>query len=350
MNVQPSGLESCCTDVRQACINGILSRSCCCAVACITQDILLQSHRTGFYAWDHVDEDGVDRYGQLEPLPWDLTPGQHQQTRTQSNTQQQQLLQQQAQQQVQQHGLDLDGPVGAELPLPQLRMLVYVHYEQLLQVLPWALPHSLPLPAGPVLHTTMDLSQHLLAGWCALWLQLDVCQLHGGFKLGTCVVPLVLRHWDALKPRFECIEDQVLVVLHTPDSSINSTQGVAAAGCVSIEHREASAGPSTAAGPSAAAGAEGLLQPALGGSGTCSFPGVGKGQAASAAGAASGGRLQSLLQVLNLEACQQVLLGGACLHGAGNCNAEGSVIRTAAHALQDLMNTDEVGYATHRQH
>jgi hypothetical protein len=310
------------------------------------QDILLQSHRTGFYAWDHVDADGVDRYGQLEPLPWDLTPGQHQAQQPQQLGQQQQQQQTQTQSnaqqlQAQQDGLGLNVAPGVEPP--QLRMLVYVHYEQLLQVLPSDLPHSLPLPAGPVFHTAMDLSRHLLAGWCSLWLQLDVCQLHGGFKLGTCIVPLTLRHWDDQRPRFECIEDQVLVVLHTPDSSINSTQGVAAAGSVSLD-QEAAAGPSTAAG------AAGLAQPALGGLSTDSFPDVGRGQAASAPGATAGGRLQGLLQVLNLDACQQVLLGDACLHGVGNCSAEGSVIRTAAHALQDLMNTDEVGGRKNTHH
>jgi hypothetical protein len=260
---------------------------------------------------------------------------------TQAGAQQHQQQQQQAQ-----DGLGPDQPIDAGLPqLPQLRMLVYIHYEQLLQVLPWDLPHSLPLPAGPVLHTAMDLSRHLLSGWCSLWLQLDVCQLHGGFKLGTCVVPLTLRNWDAHRPRFGCIEDQVLVVVHTPDSSINSTKGVAAASGVSC-HVEAAAGTGTAAA------AAGPAQPGVAESGTASSSSsyVREGQAGSVAATTAGGRLHSLLQVLNLKACQQVLLGDACLHGAGNCNAGGSIIRTAANALQDMMNRDEVSGVSNTSH
>ncbi|WIA13471.1 hypothetical protein OEZ85_007050 [Tetradesmus obliquus] len=105
------------------------------AIADDDMEILLQSHKTGFYAWDQAEEDGVDRQADMQQLPWDVQPGGWQQQQQQQQelpaadgsgfhgaatvtppTEQQEQQQQQQQQ-------------------PKLRMLVYIHYEQLLQKL-----------------------------------------------------------------------------------------------------------------------------------------------------------------------------------------------------------------------
>uniref|UniRef100_A0A383VH06 F-box domain-containing protein n=1 Tax=Tetradesmus obliquus TaxID=3088 RepID=A0A383VH06_TETOB len=184
-------------------------------------EILLQSHKTGFYAWDQAEEDGVDRQADMQQLPWDVQPGGWQQQQ-----QQQELpaadgsgfhgaatvtppTEQQEQQQQQQ---------------PKLRMLVYIHYEQLLQVLPWQLPQQLLLPALPVLGSMPAIACHLAARRsAALWLQLDVCQLQGGAKLGSCVAPLAIAGLAAQKLAFEARQQSVLVTLYDPSSGKNSS-------------------------------------------------------------------------------------------------------------------------------
>jgi hypothetical protein len=327
----------------------------------VLQEILMQSHKTGFYAWDQAGEDGDDRYGQMQPLPWDLHPGQHQADQAQAPQQDQDDQQQQQQhvsaaastahqqaahhhhqqqQQVQdnepqqQQGQPQQQGQGAQqqaAAAPQLRMLVYVHYEQLLQVLPWTLPNALPLPAAPVLQTPTDFAQHLLHGQCALWLQLDVCQLYGGHRLGTCVVPLVLWGWDSAKAKFRCVEDQLLVVLHKQDSSL---------GC-DVEEGRSAVGEEAAAGQGVSGAATQQQQQSAASSGPMQ-----------AAAATAAGATQSMVRgMLDADPCQQVLLGGECLYGADSSSSssssssstrDGNILRTAADALRELMGTDEV--------
>lgn len=311
-------------------------------------EILMQSHKTGFYAWDQAGEDGDDRYGQIQPLPWDLNPGQHQADQAQAPqedqdqqqqhvsadtaTAHQQAFEQQQQQQQgnlpqQQQGQpQQQGQGGQQQPAaaPQLRMLVYVHYEQLLQVLPWTLPHTLPLPAAPVLQTPTDFARHLLCGPAALWLQLDVCQLYGGHRLGTCVVPLVLWGWDSAKAKFRCVEDQLLVLLHKQDRSL---------GCDVGEGRSA-VGEEAAAGQGASGVTVQQHQQSAARSGSM--------QAAAAATAA--GATESMIKgMLGSDAWQQMLLGTECMYGADSSSTrDGNIVRTAADALRELMGTDEI--------
>lgn len=306
----------------------------------------MQSHKTGFYAWDQHGEEGDDRHGAMQPLPWDLNPGQHQadqlqppqqdhqqqpQVSASASTAYQQAAQQQQQgnQPQQQHGQPQQQD-GQDAAAPQLRMLVYVHYEQLLQVLPWALPHAVPLPAAPVLQTPTDFARHLLAGPCALWLQLDVCRLYGGHRLGTCVVPLVLWDWDSAKASFRCVEDQLLVVLHKHDSSL---------GCGVDEGSPAAE--EAAAGQWAASAA--VQQQQQQQSQNVSAASRNPMQAAATAAGATGSMINGML---DWDACQQVLLGGECLYGAGSSSStrDGAVVRTAADALLELMGTDEVSW------
>jgi hypothetical protein len=213
-------------------------------------------------------------------------------------------------------------------PMHQLRMLAYVHYEQLLQVLPWQLPHALPLPAAPSFTSSEDCARHLLAGPCALWLQLDVCTLHGGHKLGSCIVPLRVWDCDAAQVQFRCIEEQLLVVLYDPDNSINRTQGFAGPEQIPLTATAAAA----AAQPAACVAAAVCSSEAGSSEG-----GAGVTAGSAAAGAAAGG----LRGVLGQEACRQVLLGVQCLYDAGSCGRDGGA-RTAAQALGRLMETDEV--------
>jgi hypothetical protein len=54
-----------------------------------------------------------------------------------------------------------------------------------------------------------------------------------------------------------------------------------------------------------------------------------------------------IVSVLGKDACQQVLLGDKCILGgdassSSSSSQDGSVLRTAADALQELMVTDEV--------
>jgi hypothetical protein len=217
---------------------------------------------------------------------------------------------------------------NAAQPMHQLRMLAYVHYEQLLQVLPWQLPHALPLPAAPSFTSPEDCARHLLAGPCALWLQLDVCTLHGGHKLGSCILPLRVWDCDAVQVQFRCIEEQLLVVLYDPDSSINRTQGFA-----EPEQIPTATAAAVAAGVAAATCSSGAGS---------SEGGAGVTAGCAAAGAAAGG----LRGVLGQEAWRQVLLGAQCLYGAGSCGTGGGG-RTAARALGQLMETDEVSSVLH---
>lgn len=340
------------------------------------QEILLQSHQTGFYAWDQAEEGGVDRYGQLQPLPWDLRPGQ-QQTHSQQPQQQQQSahmetaaqaqhvglqLQQQQQQepaqvvssveqvtqQLQQQQLQQEEATAAaaEQP-PQLRMLVYVHYQQLLQVLPWALPQTLPLPPPPVLGPPVAFAKHLLCGPCGLWLQLDVCQLHGGYRLGSCTAPLVLWGWDSAKGKFRCIEEQLMVVLYKPDSCINSTAGVAGVADAlvapaAVGQREAGTVQQQVQQNNVAntQAAEAVMVGESTGA-------AGSGSSASAAfrQGSAGNRPNWLSKLLcDQKAFQKVFVGSQCLYGADSSSSsrDGSVLHTAAAALQELMGTDEV--------
>lgn len=271
----------------------------------------MQSHKTGFYAWDQLEEEGVDRYGQLNPLPWDLNPGQHQE-------------QDQQQQQPQGGGQPQEAVSPAAAPVqPKLRMLVYVHYEQLLQTLPWALPHILPLPTHPVFETHEDIARHLLASPASLWLQLDVCRLHGGYRLGTCMVPLALSDCNFACAKFRCIEDQLLVVLYRPDSSINSTKGVSGPASGAGGAGEQEAAEDQPAGSLAAADAAGSPPPSAAAAGLTAWPRIGC--------------------VLGQDACQQVLLGDRCIFGNDSSSSQdGGVLRTAADAMQELMVTDEV--------
>lgn len=321
----------------------------------------MQSHKSGFYAWDQRGEAGVDRFDELQPLPWELSAGQLQQQQktppTTTQTQQRTLppaQQQPPPQPQQQHGPAQQPPGtqhGAaasaaqqqpEQPPaePQLRMLVYVHYEQLLQVLPWALPQTLPRRPHLVPNHPMDLAMHLLNGPCALWLQLDVCQLHGGFKLGTCIVPLKLREWTQSKTDFAAVEEQLLVALYTPSSSINSTEGLGGSGQgEDLAGQQATAG--TAGGATLSAAAAAAATTTKGAQGSVAA-GLVAGSAAAGSTAAPAAKMP-YSSLLAQEACSQVFVHKDLLHGTAPCREDGSVIRTAADALEALMTRDEVG-------
>jgi hypothetical protein len=189
--------------------------------------ILLQSHKTGFYAWDQADEDGTDRQADMQQLPWDMQPDTWQQQ------QQQQKVPLQQQQDVpaaagDQPDIAMDeAQAQQQQQEPKLRMLVYIHYEQLLQALPWQLPQQLPLPELPVLASLPDIARHLAASrGAALWVHVDVCQLHGGHRLGSCVAPLSITGVAAEKLVFGALEQSVLVALYDPGSDKNSSRAL----------------------------------------------------------------------------------------------------------------------------
>jgi hypothetical protein len=186
--------------------------------------ILMQSHRTGFYAWDQADEDGADWPADMQQLPWDVQPDSWQQP--------QQLQQVQPELPA---AYDLGSSAGAvttthdeqqqeQQHQPKLRMLVYVHCEQLLQVLPWQLPQQLQLPQLPVLGSLPAVARHIASrGSAALWVHIDVCQLHGGHKLGSCVAPLAIAGLGKDKLVFEAQQQSVLVALYNPANGKNSS-------------------------------------------------------------------------------------------------------------------------------
>jgi hypothetical protein len=184
--------------------------------------ILLQSHRTGFYAWDQADEDGTDRQADMQQLPWDmqLDTWQQQQQQALPAAEGEQFDVAMAEAQVEQE----------QQQLPKLRMLVYIHYEQLLQALPWQLPQQLRLLQLPVLASMPDIARHLAGSRAAaLWVHIDVCQLHGGHRLGSCVAPLSITGVASGKLVFGALEQSVLVALYDPgvckNSSSHAVQG-----------------------------------------------------------------------------------------------------------------------------
>jgi hypothetical protein len=116
-----------------------------------------------------------------------------------------------------------------EQPQPKLRMLVYIHYEQLLQVLPWKLPQQLTLPQLPELEQGIGrvsaIARHFArSSGAALWVHIDVCQLHGGAKLGSCVAPLAISRSCSQNVCFEALQQSVLVAVYEPGSSKNSSR------------------------------------------------------------------------------------------------------------------------------
>jgi hypothetical protein len=193
--------------------------------------ILLQSHKTGFYAWDQADEDGTDRQADMQQLPWDMQPDTWQQQ--QDTWQQQQGVLMQQQQEVPAAEGEQSDVAMAEAqaeqqqqqPLPKLRMLVYIHYEQLLQALPWQLPQQLRLLQLPVLASMPDIARHLAGSRAAaLWVHIDVCQLHGGHRLGSCVAPLSITGVAAGKLVLGALEQSVMAALYDPGSGKNSSR------------------------------------------------------------------------------------------------------------------------------
>lgn len=215
-------------------------------------DILVQSHKTGFYAWEQAPEDDPDETADAAPIPWDrgdseitdlaaaatdIALGCSAPAAPAASTSHE--LQQAD---IQSVSLGQGVEEQQQQPPCMLRMLVYVHYEQLLQMLPCQLQQSL----SPV--ATLQQSQQRLqqqrnvssAQACALqiaankdtvlWLHIDVCQLRGGVRLGFCTAALRAADWDAAvsasgdscdRVEFKVQRQQVLAVLYNPACSIN---------------------------------------------------------------------------------------------------------------------------------
>lgn len=263
-------------------------------------DILLESHKTGFYAWDHTGEDGDDVSGDAQPMPWDIgARGPAVAPKSQGATQSSYAAAAgEQQQQQQQEG----GPLGYEQQIRQmckLRMLVYIHYEQLLKMLPQQLLQVKPLPSiqqrqsSSIQVAARELVAHKDA---ALWLHLDVCQLHGGVRLGSCVAPLRVARIGGSGVQFEAQQERVFAALYDPQCRTDSNS--------SSRVRLVVQQPSSAAGDSARPATSSQLPAEAG--------------------------------------CDFTIIGRYVVQGQQKTSREGLLLLSAADVMKELLSMDEV--------
>jgi hypothetical protein len=220
---------------------------------------LAESHRSGFYLWLPGEEEHWYSVGP-EPLPWDIAVGQHQGSPTCSSYH--------CHSGTGNDGGDQAAAAAAVTPTSVLpstpahpeqqqqqqgqghirpRLLVYIHAEQLLQSVPWWPQHALAhthlevprLVGGSGLSCIAShLAGHMAACGTALWLVLDVCQLHahGSGREGCAVVPLRVHHMGMEGVKFAARTADVLVALYA-----RSVAGVAGGSSTATASASASA-------------------------------------------------------------------------------------------------------------